>query len=280
VESHQDLPEGVLTATDWFEKGKNMDDESEAEIECYQKALALEPEFAPAHYRLGAIYYRQANYELADEAFADFLKYASEEDKQAYSIYVYYSPSDIARLSPKKEEEPVIAEEEGSGDEDYPEEKEALSEEASESEGEAETEETGGEEETENVLTIVRFLPVDGHIMVPVVMNDRVEAKVLVDTGSSITVVSRELAERLRLHEEPGHGITLKTMAMDVQADLARLDSIQLGDLRHKNFRVAVADLALGEAKAFDGILGMDFMQKYRIDIDNVNRTIVFGSGR
>lgn len=86
------------TAAEWFEKGRRLDDESESEVEFYKKALELDHEFAPAYYRLGAIYYRQANYELADQEFAKFLKYASEADRHAYDIYVYYSPSDMERL--------------------------------------------------------------------------------------------------------------------------------------------------------------------------------------
>jgi len=87
------------TAREWFEKGRALDDESEDEVQCYKKAIELDPEFAPAYYFLGAIFCRQANYELADREFANFLKYASDADKQAYNIYVYYSPSDVARLS-------------------------------------------------------------------------------------------------------------------------------------------------------------------------------------
>jgi tetratricopeptide (TPR) repeat protein len=89
----------TYTAAEWFEKGRALDDESESEVEFYRKALEVDPEFAPAYYRLGAIHYRQANYELADQEFAKFLEYASEADRQAYDIYVYYSPSDMERLS-------------------------------------------------------------------------------------------------------------------------------------------------------------------------------------
>jgi tetratricopeptide (TPR) repeat protein len=89
----------TYTAAEWFEKGTTLDDESESEVEFYKKALELNPEFAPAYYRLGAIYYRQANYELADQEFAKFLKYASEADRHTYDVYVYYSPSDMERLS-------------------------------------------------------------------------------------------------------------------------------------------------------------------------------------
>jgi predicted aspartyl protease len=314
----------TYTPAEWFERGRALDDESEAEIEYYKKAVQLDPKFAPAYYRLGAIYYRQANYELADEQFSEFLKYASESDKQAYNIYVYYSPSDVERLSEGKVAEQAPAE--GEEKETPSEAEEALKETPSETEetveeapseteeaeeetsreaeeqeeeapseteeGQEETpsediEETGetvseemGEETSEEALTIVRFLPADGHVVVPVVLNGFLEARVLVDTGAGITVLSKELAQKLQLEEEPGHGITLKTMAMDIQAQSATLASIQVGDLIENNLRVAIADLHHGEDRKFDAVLGMDFMSKYRIDIDNENSRIVLSPGK
>jgi predicted aspartyl protease len=291
----------TFTPAEWFERGRALDDESEAEIEYYEKAIELDPEFAPALYRLGAIYYRRANHELADQQFAKFLKYASEEDREAYDIYVYYSPYDVERLSGEQVagkapaegvEEETSPEAEDQEEETTAEGEEAEGETTSETEGaEEETpsegeEETGesvseeGEETSEEVLTIVKFLPVDGHVVVPVVFNGFLEARVLVDTGAGITVLSRELAQRLQLEEDPGHGITLKTMALDIQAQLATLDSIQVGDLIENNFRVAISDLPSGEERKFDAILGMDLLNKYKVQIDSENSRLVLSPGR
>ncbi|MBW2567712.1 MAG: clan AA aspartic protease [Deltaproteobacteria bacterium] len=164
------------------------------------------------------------------------LKYASEEDREAYDIYVYYSPYDVERLSGEQvagkgpaegveEETSAEAEEQeeettAEGEEAEGEETEGTEEETP-SEDEEETDESvseEGEETSEEVLTIVKFLPVDGHVVVPVIFNGFLEARVLVDTGAGITVLSRELAQRLQLEEDPGHGITLKTMALDISS--------------------------------------------------------------
>ncbi len=284
AESRHDRQGEAYTAREWFEKGRALDDESEGEIQCYQKAIELDPEFAPAYYCLGAIYCRQANYELADQGFAKFLKYASEADRQAYDIYVYYSPSDVERLSEEKVKDQAPAEE---AEKEKPSEAEKETEEPTgeergqetSEEVEKETEEPTGEERdqetSEEVMTIVRFLPVDVHIVVPVVLNGFLEASVLVDTGAGITVLSKELARKLQLEGEPGDSIRLKTMAMDIQAQLATLDSIQVGDLIQNNLPVAIIELPLGEKRKFDGILGMDFMNNYKIHIDNENNRIL-----
>ncbi|NVM22039.1 MAG: aspartyl protease family protein [Desulfobacterales bacterium] len=264
TESRHEAPPGTLTAREWFEKGTALDDDSDTEIQCYQKAIEIDPKFSPAHYRLGAIYYRQANYELADKEFSQFLKYASQADREAYDIYVYYSLDDVERVSAKVEEQSPA--EKGQ--------EETHSEAKKESVGTA-GEETG-QETGEEVMTIVRFSPAEGHIIVPVVLNGFLKAKVLVDTGAGITILSKELSQGLRLEAEPDSSITLKTMTTDIQAQLARLDSIQVGNLSRIDFPVAILDLPLGERTKFDGVLGMDFMNHYKIHIDNENRTIVF----
>jgi predicted aspartyl protease len=283
----------TYSAIEWFEKGRALDDESEGEIQCYRKAIELDPEFAPPYYCLGAIYCRRANYELADKEFAKFLKYASEADRQAYDIYVYYSPSDVAGLSEEKVKRPAPAE---GAEKEIPSEGERERAEATEKEttrptGEETAEPTEeeaaepsgeetGQETSEEVMTVVRFLPVDGHILVPVVLNGFLEARVLVDTGAGITVLSRELARKLQLEGKAGHSITLKTMAIDIQAQLATLSSIQVGNLVQNNLPVAITDLPLGEERKFDGILGMDFMNNYKIQIDNKNSRILLSPGK
>jgi len=257
-----DLEGEISTATQWFEKGRALDDDSEAEIQFYEKAIEQDPTFAPAQYRLGAIYYRQANYELADEEFANFLKYASDADRDAFDIYEYYSLADVERLFEKIEEQ---APAEQGKDETPPE---------GEKEIEPRSSEETGEEASEGVMTIVRFSSVNGHITVPVVLNGFLTAKVLVDTGAGITIISRELAGELGLEKRSANSITLKTMAMDIQAQMARLDSIRVGDLSRDNFPVAITDLPLGERTQFAGILGMDFLTNYKIHIDNDNQRI------
>jgi predicted aspartyl protease len=276
-------------AREWFEKGRALDDESEDEIQCYQKAIELDPKFAPAYYCLGAIYCRQANYELGYQEFAKFLKYASEADRRAYDIYVYCSPSDVERLSEEKVKEQPPAEEaekekpsevkketeEATGEEEGQETSEEVQKETEETTGEE-----GGQETSEEVMTIVRFVPTDGHIVVPVVLNGFLEASMLVDTGAGVTVLSSELAQKLQLEGQPGNSITLKTMAIDIQAQLATLHSIKVGDLIHNYLPVAITDLPIGEKGKFDGILGMDFMNNYRIHIDNENSRILLSPGK
>ena len=253
--------EANLTARELFEKGVSLDDDSDREIDFYQKAIEVDPNFAPAYYRLGAIYFRQADYDLSAEHFVKFLQYGSEADRQTYNVELYFSPEDleifreaIEETTPKSEGQEVVAE---------PREGEAV--------------ETGEEvvtESSEGVQSIIRFSTASGHMIVPAVLNGSNSSPLLFDTGAGITVLSRELAQNLGLKMEPEKSIKLRTVAADVRAQMATLDSITVGDFTKTDFPVAVVDLGFENKKRFDGILGMDFLSTYIIRIDNQTSSI------
>jgi clan AA aspartic protease (TIGR02281 family) len=248
--------ESTLTSKALFEKGLRLDDDSDSEIAFYQKAIELDPRFAPAYYRLGAIYFRQAEYDLAAENFATFLLYASETDRQTYNIELYFSPEDLEAIR-EATEEPAPEEVE-----------QEVAAEPAEVES-AETAEEVSTETSEEVESIVRFSTTNGHMVVPVLLNESRNTTLLFDTGASITVLSTQLAQSLGLTAAAGKTIRLKTVAADVQAKVATLDSITVGGLSRSDFPVAVVDLDLDTSGRFEGILGMDFLSNYTIRIDN-----------
>ena len=253
--------ESNLTSKQLFDRGLRLDDDSESEIAYYQKAIELDPKFAPAYYRLGAIYFRQAEYDLAAENFSTFLLYASEIDRQTYNIELYFSPEDLEAIREATQEP---------GPEEL--EQEVPAEPA---EGEStETAEGVSTETSEEVKSIVRFSTSNGHMVVPVLLNESRNTTLLFDTGASITVLSTKLAQSLGLSAAAGKTIRLKTVAADVTARVATLDSITVGGLSRSDFPVAVVELDLDKSGRFDGILGMDFLGNYTIRIDNQARRI------
>jgi clan AA aspartic protease (TIGR02281 family) len=256
-----DSKESNLNARELFEKGVSLDDDSDKEIEFYQEAIEVDPNFAPAYYRLGAIYFRQADYDLSAEYFVKFLQYGSEEDRRVYNVELYFSPEDLEvfreateETAPKPEGQKVVAEP-----------------------GEGEATEPGEEavtESSEGVQSIIRFSATSGHMIVPAVLNGSNNSTMLFDTGAGITVLSKRLAQNLGLQMEPGKSIKLRTVAADVRAQMATLDSITVGDFTKTDFPVAVVDLGSENQQSFDGILGMDFLNTYIIRIDNQTSSI------
>ena len=262
--------EGQLeTAKQWFERGRALDDDSENEVECYKTALDIDSEFAPAAFHLGAIYFRKARYELADDYFESFLKHASEQERRTYDIYVYYSLADVERLYDSIAQE-TAEEETGSGQG-----QEAQGEGVP---GDEESDDTPNNDAGEEILTVVEYETVNGHISVPIVLNGFYTTHLLVDTGAGITIIAEDVARRLQLGDPKGHPITLRTLAMDVNAQRGRLESIQVGDLKKYDFPIAIADPPFGSENHFDGILGMDFMKDYSININNQTKRITLSS--
>jgi clan AA aspartic protease (TIGR02281 family) len=244
--------EGAPSAGDWFEKGKTLNDDSDLEVQCYRKAIEIDPEFAPAHFRLGAIYYRRADYDLAEREFARFLRFASDADKATYNIYLYYSPEYLKGLV--DEQTAAAASAKGAGKE-------------------AAKKEERAEPETKELQTIVQFSTTNGHLVVPVLLNDSTEARVVFDTGAEMTVLSKRMADSLGLQPGSRRPVRLQTVAAQVQAPVAVLSSVQCGGMRQTNLPVAVVDVELGQQ--VDGILGMDFLGNYTIRIDNDASRIV-----
>lgn len=105
------------------------------------------------------------------------------------------------------------------------------------------------------------------HYLVPAILNDDSPLTLMIDTGASVTALSRESFERMerrgvrylgtRLFNTP-NGIT--------QGDLYRADSLQLGDARVSDLEIAVLEYDAGNG--LDGLLGMNVLRNFRFEID------------
>lgn len=70
---------GNLTAaTQWFNRGASLGDDSDEEAQDYRKALEADPTYAPAHYNLGNLYARKARPLEALKELRLYLKYTSD----------------------------------------------------------------------------------------------------------------------------------------------------------------------------------------------------------
>ncbi len=237
----------TLTAKDWFEKGLALDDDSEEEIHCYLEALKLNPKFAPAHYRLGAIYFRQADYDTADQHFLKFLRFASKEDKDLYDIHVFYSPEEV---------EDMLLYQDKPGRESEEEETKASA------------------EKSEEVKTAIPYTSFKNHVLVNVILNESLHELMLLDTGAGMTLLSAQTAKKLGLiNVDQGKFVTLRVLDRDIKARTSRLSSIKIAGIEKKDFPVAIYPIRLGN-KGPKGILGMDFLKGLDFHIDSQNHKL------
>jgi len=101
--------------------------------------------------------------------------------------------------------------------------------------------------------------------------------RVLVDTGSTHTVIAATAAARAGLTVTPGR--LLLTPAGLVDVGSTRLPRLALGDHVRHDVPVLVADLsALGRDPRIDGILGMDVLDADTIVLDLVAGRLILGA--
>jgi predicted aspartyl protease len=99
---------------------------------------------------------------------------------------------------------------------------------------------------------------------VPVTIMGEGPFRFMVDTGAQATVLSRDLADRLQLHDRSA--ATLIAMASTRQVETAMIPDFGLGDRR---FVIRTAPLVEGRnIGGAEGILGLDALQGQRVLID------------
>jgi predicted aspartyl protease len=94
------------------------------------------------------------------------------------------------------------------------------------------------------------------------------DARLIVDTGASHTIVSHKLALALSLYSDSALGtVTMNTVGGPVQAPLSRLKSIQLKEAEVTNSLVVIHDLPDSPDGA-EGLLGLSVLQHFQVTLD------------
>jgi tetratricopeptide (TPR) repeat protein/predicted aspartyl protease len=118
------------------------------------------------------------------------------------------------------------------------------------------------------------------NILSHVITNAKVDGrliKVTFDTGSSLSVLSRNAAARAGIQVTSqgvvSGGVTYGIYGKGTESFLAPFESFQIGDEIIKNTRLRVADIDL---PASDMLLGADFFLSHRILISNSQKRVYF----
>lgn len=113
-------------------------------------------------------------------------------------------------------------------------------------------------------------------IMVDAVLNNAVRANLIVDTGASVVMLSKEIADKLGLYFTHNDSAAMLVTLADgnkVKANPAILDSVKVGDVEVKNVRAAV--LQNSKATQEDGLLGMSFLENFLMRIDAKSNKLI-----
>lgn len=106
----------------------------------------------------------------------------------------------------------------------------------------------------------------DGYV-VEVTLNDQASLKLLVDTGASMTALTRESFRRLRRQDITLLGTRLFNTANGyTRGDIYRVSALTLGEERLEGANIAVLDLTTMDD--IDGLLGMNVLRQFHFEID------------
>lgn len=110
-----------------------------------------------------------------------------------------------------------------------------------------------------------------GELMtVQATLNEKTAANFIVDTGASYTTISQAVARQLDIDLEKDHPILhFQTANGVIQAPMVSVQSIEVGGLRLTDISVAVHDVF--PDPAVTGLLGLNFLSQFRVDIDSKN---------
>ncbi len=110
--------------------------------------------------------------------------------------------------------------------------------------------------------------------VVRVVLNGREQVNFIVDTGASYTVISRSTARKLGIKlRKKGPKVRLQTANGMIDAPIVSLESVEVGGMRVTDLKAAVHDFS--KDRAVSGLLGLNFLSHFRLDIDTKKGILV-----
>ena len=111
--------------------------------------------------------------------------------------------------------------------------------------------------------------------VIDAVLNGKVHATLLVDTGASIVVISDGIARQLDIKEEDKQA-KIRLVLADGSTTTAIpivLDSVQVGSSKIKDVRAAISETSPGTG--IDGVLGMSFLSHFHVKLDAKENCLV-----
>lgn len=130
--------------------------------------------------------------------------------------------------------------------------------------------------DTKNVSqAVVSYNKQNAVIIIRVTLNNQLEKPFAVDTGASYTMITSEVAEALNLTPNPEiPPITLQTANGRVQAPLINLQAITVGNLTTHNVAAAIHNFH--DSSNIAGLLGLNFLNRFKMTVDATRNQLVF----
>jgi len=109
-------------------------------------------------------------------------------------------------------------------------------------------------------------------IVVPVTINEQGPYKFLLDTGASNSILSAIVADSLNVPS--GRAQMLLTAGGNIPVTLRTVDTLRIGEVRLNHVEIAVANFDLMQTLQVDGIVGGDYLRRFKVSIDYDNHVV------
>lgn len=116
----------------------------------------------------------------------------------------------------------------------------------------------------------------NNQILLPVTLgyqSREIEALLLLDTGASITVLHRDIADNLAIHQKTP-SVLFSAEGQRIESSLAQLSYIKIGPLKKENVLVSIIEHKDPWVER-QGLLGMNFLRDFEYQI-NFKRKKIF----
>jgi predicted aspartyl protease len=117
----------------------------------------------------------------------------------------------------------------------------------------------------------------NNQILLPVTLgyqSSETTALLLLDTGASITVLHRDIADSLAIHQRTP-SVLFSAEGRRIESALAQLSYIKIGPLKKENVLVSIIEHK-DPAVDRQGLLGMNFLRDFEYQIDFKRKKIIW----
>jgi clan AA aspartic protease (TIGR02281 family) len=118
----------------------------------------------------------------------------------------------------------------------------------------------------------VPLIPVSGgNFLVDTLLNGRVKARLMLDTGASLITLTEDIGRKLGIaHYADSAQLPFNTAGGEEWMPLVALDSVTIGTAKIKLVEASINS----HIKDIDGLLGMSFLGDFRFEIDRTNKLL------
>jgi predicted aspartyl protease len=109
-------------------------------------------------------------------------------------------------------------------------------------------------------------------IIVPVTVNQSTPVYMALDTGATVTMITRRIATSLRLPTS-GQYTLIGTANGAVSAAVGKLSSLAVGTAEVKDLMIVIHDFTANPY--LGGLLGLNFLRRYQVSLDPTKQVLV-----